>query len=231
MVCVHWGTKFHPEYVSKLREAVALNLDQPYRFMVLTEDPSKFPEFDCIPSPDPSVRWWWQKLFLFKPGLVPGKRILFLDLDSAIVAPLDPVANFALNPHSLLCMVPVATPGDPPASPAMLWEPHVGLSKLYEILKKRGWQSLHEEWRGGDQRFITDTLHPVQIQQFPRGWFYSVKEGAAGDFKTPISKAKVLVYHGKQHKPRDLPLGNPFRDFWECPRAYPEGPIRQGPIR
>lgn len=64
------------EYVEKLRAMVSRNLTQPHRFECLTE------------SDKPG---WWAKVDLFEPGRFDG-RVLYLDLDTVIVGPLDALA-------------------------------------------------------------------------------------------------------------------------------------------
>lgn len=85
-------------YVAVLRSMVARNLAQPYRFVCLTDDPSRHDlpkgEIHYLPSCDKLsqlLTGWWAKLYLFEPGRFEG-RVLYLDLDSVIVGPLDPLA-------------------------------------------------------------------------------------------------------------------------------------------
>ena len=39
------------------------------------------------------LRGWWNKLYLFKPGVLEG-RVLYIDLDTVIVGDLDPLAQY-----------------------------------------------------------------------------------------------------------------------------------------
>ena len=63
------------EYVDKLAAMVGRWLTVPY-------------EFHCI-RPNVGLTGWWNKVYLFKRGLFRGGRILYLDLDTVIVGPLD----------------------------------------------------------------------------------------------------------------------------------------------
>ena len=83
------------EYVEKLRRMVARHLSLPHVFTCLTDygpvgnehgDAPTF--FIALP---PGLRGWWNKIVLFRPGLFEG-RVLYLDLDSVITGPLDPLA-------------------------------------------------------------------------------------------------------------------------------------------
>src|SRR3990167_1185836 len=217
VVCVHWGNKYAGVYVHKLALAVRTNLSCPHRFVVLTEDPRRFPDLDTIESPRPLDRGWWQKILLFKPGLVPGTKALFLDLDSAILGPLDAVADFPVGRGDVVMVPPVPPVREkPPASPALLWRPGDGLADLWDLYASLGWEEANALWRGGVQRFITDTLGPRgRIRQFPVGWFPSYK-GCALTTQTLGPEARVLVFHGVP-KPLDLPTDDPFRQLWENP--------------
>jgi hypothetical protein len=64
------------EYVAKLSSMVARNLSQPHRFECITE------------SDKPG---WWAKADLFEPGRFYG-RVMYLDLDTVIVGPLEQLA-------------------------------------------------------------------------------------------------------------------------------------------
>lgn len=228
IAAVHWGTKYGPEYVYKLRDACALNAPA-HRFVVLTEDASRFPDIETIQSPDPTAWGWWQKLALFKPGLVPGELILFLDLDSAVVALLDEVFETPV-PVGGLVMVPSTVLGKAPSSPAMLWRPHKRLDALWDTYSKLGWRHCKSEWRGGDQRFITDIAKRVSIPilQFPLGMFHSYKEGLEGRYPRHSHAPVVMVYHGTP-KPLDLPEGSKYRTIWETPTSFRQ-PIPSLPL-
>lgn len=65
------------EYVAKLRAMVARHLSQPFRF-------------ECITQSDKPG--WWAKVDLFEPDRFTG-RVLYLDLDTVIVGPLDALAE------------------------------------------------------------------------------------------------------------------------------------------
>ena len=65
------------EYVRRMKSMVARNLAQPYEFVVLQDEGS--------------YGGWWSKIELFRPGRFKG-RVLYLDLDSVAVGPLDLLA-------------------------------------------------------------------------------------------------------------------------------------------
>lgn len=94
------------EYVKRLASMVARHLDRPYKFVCLTDGPDRVPsgvEPIHIKNPRP-LDGWWSKVQLFNPKHGLTGRVLYLDLDTLVVKPLDPIvdfpASFALVPHS-----------------------------------------------------------------------------------------------------------------------------------
>lgn len=80
-----WGQKYGPEYVDRLRRGVLRNCGERHRFIVaepwdghLTEIPGCFARLRAF---DPV----WQAAM----GILPGERIVNLDLDNVITGPLD----------------------------------------------------------------------------------------------------------------------------------------------
>ena len=90
IACVKWGTKYGAEYVRTLHAMVHRNMQENYRFICLTDDPGGL-DCDTIPLPG-DLEGWWNKVYLFKPGLFEG-RVLFLDLDVVITGALAPLFN------------------------------------------------------------------------------------------------------------------------------------------
>lgn len=82
VACVNVGNYLGrgAEYVQKLRAGVARHLAQPHNFV-------------CLGDADVGgLQGWWAKVALFEPGRFSG-RVLYLDLDSVIVGPLDQLAQ------------------------------------------------------------------------------------------------------------------------------------------
>lgn len=97
---------FTAEYVVKLFSMVKRHAGRQIRFVCLTDSPAELPKgIETIPARLlPGCRAWWVKLRLFDPAIGLRGRVLYLDLDVAVVAPLAPVmdypAGFALAPHA-----------------------------------------------------------------------------------------------------------------------------------
>lgn len=90
------------EYVVRLERMVRKHLARPYRFLCFTDGTKgEMPRpidtirvaksSDQIPEP---VRGIWTKLQVFNPAHNFRGRMLFLDLDVLVVAPLDPIVDF-----------------------------------------------------------------------------------------------------------------------------------------
>jgi hypothetical protein len=94
-----WGTLYGPDYVNVLYAASRRNLAGDFRFICLTDDASGLrPEVECHPIPDRGLgrdyygRGGWPKLLLHEKALAGLEgRGLFIDLDSVITGPLDPL--------------------------------------------------------------------------------------------------------------------------------------------
>jgi len=77
-------------------------IDRPFRFVCLTDQPWLFTDLETIPIQKlPGCFAYWNKLQLFDPKREWSGRLLYLDLDVLVVAPLAPIidypAEFALT--------------------------------------------------------------------------------------------------------------------------------------
>jgi len=111
VLCMKWGRKYGPEYVSRLRSMVGRNLARPHRFVCLTDDATGIdPEVEVLELPrtgdtdfDQRVSWTrehgWLKVLAFASPLhdLVGP-VLFIDLDVVIVDDIgcffDPPGEF-----------------------------------------------------------------------------------------------------------------------------------------
>lgn len=84
------------EYVERLFDGIERNIgDVPYRAFCLTNDPRTLPEGVIPLEAEPGVSGWWNKISLFKPGILPkGERVLFSDLDAIVTGDLTDIANY-----------------------------------------------------------------------------------------------------------------------------------------
>lgn len=188
-VWVKANVPYGTEYVTNLRSMVARHLPRAHQFVCLTDRSWMLPEdIRTIPIQlGRGLNGWWAKLELFAPNRFHG-RVLYLDLDSLIVAPLDPIvdfpAPFALVPHAGtfngkdgLAVVKRFNSSvmvfDADTMPPLLtrWTPDVA-------------KRLH-----GDQDFIGETLPGSAVM--PEAWFPRLSE--IRHLSSPPAEAKVVL--------------------------------------
>ncbi len=85
------GGIYVAEWVRKLRDGVARNLNIPHRFVCLSDVPVQCERIPLLHD------WpgWWSKIELFRPGVITGPT-LYLDLDTVVVGNIDALATI---PH------------------------------------------------------------------------------------------------------------------------------------
>jgi hypothetical protein len=95
------------EYVWRLYDMVLRWAGRDFRFVILTDQPDHvdFQEFHTVGIQKLPGLAYWSKLELFNPARDWTGRVLYLDLDTAIVGPLDPIIDV---PHRF------AITSDPP---------------------------------------------------------------------------------------------------------------------
>ena len=92
--CVKEGGKYDSDYVNTLYLMTKRNLTIPFDFICLTENPQNLlKQIKVINLAEKSIKGWWNKCLLFKPGLLNGNCIYF-DLDTIIVKNIN---EFIIN--------------------------------------------------------------------------------------------------------------------------------------
>lgn len=96
VVCTEWHDFLGrgAEYVAKLASMVARHLSVPHRFICVTDRWERHPGIECQdlgPVSQEESKGCWAKLRIFQPGRFDG-RCVYLDVDSVIVGPLEPLA-------------------------------------------------------------------------------------------------------------------------------------------
>lgn len=169
---------YTPEYVTRLYAMVKRHLSRPFRFVCLTDHPWLFTA-PVMPIEVTRLAGfaYWTKLELFNPTRDWSGRMLYLDLDTLIVADLDPIvdapADFAITADP---WTPRSKPRDKHGreiirrfnSSVMVWE---GGTQTH----------LYEDWRpsiakqlSGDQDWIG--LNDPEAYALPREWFPRLSE-------------------------------------------------------
>jgi hypothetical protein len=81
------------DYVSRLRAMCECWLDRTFRFVCLTDQPELVQDAEAVPVQKLAGFAPWTKLELFSPERQWHGRVLYLDLDSLIVAPLSAIVD------------------------------------------------------------------------------------------------------------------------------------------
>lgn len=188
------------EYVTRLYAMVRRWLDRPFRFCCLTDQPWLFtPPIETIPVTKLAGFAPWTKLELFNPVRAWSGRMLYLDLDTLIVAPLAPIVD---TPGSFVIT------DDPPKhhshrtkdsygrqivrrfnSSVMVWEggTHTGLYT--------DWRPGVAQRLSGDQDFLGEQLGDAVA--LPRAWFPRISEVVRPPW--PAEAKVILVKTPKNH--------------------------------
>lgn len=181
VACVCVGPAYSDDYVLILRDMVQRYLNIPHRFVCLSD--REIPSVECMPV---EHRGWWTKIELFRPGRFEG-RVLYLDLDVAVVGPLDDL---------------VARPGiirdwHLPTfnSSVMCWDAGT-LDHVYSLWVPDVALRLH-----GDQDWITEMA--ADWSTFPAAWCVSYRSHARDRVPTD---ARVVCFHGRP-KPHEIVSG------------------------
>lgn len=190
------------EYVTRLRAMVARWIDRPFRFVCLTDQPALMPAgVEAIPVKKLAGFAPWTKLELFNPVRQWSGRMLYLDLDSLIVAPLQPIIDYV-------------TPFAPFALTA---DPHVPGMRTRDAFKRaivRRFNSSVMVWEGGQQTALYTDWTPAVTQRLsgdqdwtgermpdaaamPRKWFPRLSEVVRPPFDPDVKivLAKVPKNH------------------------------------
>ncbi|MCU0620382.1 MAG: hypothetical protein MUC69_02630 [Gemmatimonadales bacterium] len=245
VVCVKWGTAYAPDYVNALYRAVRANMQQPHRFVCITDDATGLaPGIVAMPFPAFSVpREEWKKttnlakIAATAPGLLDDDEIVLqIDLDTMILGGLDDFIELYRR------------------APAMYtlreWNPALVRALLPQALwPDRGTQGSVYLFRAGEQRHmfalfnarILATLARYQTDRFaypalawnprylPYDWCLSFKNHClwywplslvAGEPRMP--RTKVLCFHGRP-RPTDLMQAPGVR--WGTARKYGTQPV------
>ncbi len=187
---------YTPDYVTRLRAMVGRYLDRPFRCVCLTDQPELFPDVDTIAVKKLAGFAPWTKLELFNPARKWTGRMLYLDLDVLIVAPLAPivdrVASFVITDD------PEGRRGKDSYgrtivrrfnSSVMAWDGGTH-TELYT-----DWTPAVAQRLSGDQDHLGEQL--TDAVALPRSWFPRISEAV----RPPWSEAAkvILVKTPKNH--------------------------------
>lgn len=187
------------EYVARLRAMVARWIDRPFRFVCLTDQPEAMPAgVEPLPIRKLPGAAFWTKLEVFNPARAWSGRVLFLDLDTLIVAPLAPIVDF---------QAPFAITDDPP-------RPGLRTADRFRRQIVRRFNSSVMVWDGGTQTELYTRWTPAVVERLsgdqcwigeqsqtavgmPRAWFPRLSEVTAPPFAADVKV--ILSKYPKNH--------------------------------
>jgi len=189
-VLVRGEVAYTPEYVSRLRAMATRWLDRPFRFCCLTDQPDAMPvDVEPIAIQKLAGFGYWSKLELFNPARRWTGRVLYLDLDTLVVASLAPIV-------------------DDPAAFALTADP-IGRGRARDAFGRliiRRFNSSVMVWDGGTQTYLYEGWTPADAARLsgdqdwiaeqapdaaalPRLWFPRLSEVTG----PPFGEAKVIL--------------------------------------
>ena len=191
------GGIYTPAYVDALRVGLSIWAPKTSRFVVLTDVPEVGPY--AIPLERPELLGWWAKLELFRPGVFDGP-VVYLDLDSLPVGPLDDLAELAA--HGVRsCLADFYQPTRMIGSGVLTFTPDAETRAFYE-------QAIDSARpRGGRADYVMRILfgESVRLQEALPGQMVSLKPLRGPDPKKVGAPpgARIVCGHGRPrlHEP------------------------------
>lgn len=190
IVCVQQGNYLGrgAEYVNVLHDQVRRNLAAGTvgEFVCFTDDAAGLdPAIVARPLPE-GLRGWWAKLWLFSPGLFPdGDRILFFDLDTLIIGPIDDLVAYE---GDFAILRDFWRPGGRQSS-VMAWRSGFG-HRLWLEYEAAGRPA---DDPGGDQAWIEARERGDTLQDVFRG----IVSYKAHCHPYPPKGTRIVVFHGE----------------------------------
>jgi hypothetical protein len=200
------------DYITRLRAMVERWIERPFRFVCLTDQPALMPEgVEPVPiTKFPDCFAYWNKLQLFNPAQNWTGRVLYLDLDVLIVAPLAPIVDYP---------APFALTADPPL-PGMRVRDAFGRQIVRRFNSSvMAWDGqtrthLFTEWKpevarrlSGDQCWIGQQY--PKAAAMPRSWFPRLSEVVGPPFDPDVKV--ILTKQPKNHvAAKEMPWFEPL---------------------
>ena len=221
VVCVNWGTKYSVDYTHRLYNMVKRNTVHPFNFYILTDQVDRYAKYkNYIPIElNTDEVGWWNKLQMYKPGVLPDGEYLYFDLDVVIVDNIDcffdhpsfGITRDFIRPDNGLL------PGKEYNSSVLRFNSRQseGIYKHY-INNRKMWHGYQKQVHFfGDQNVTSHYVnyYPDFLNIFPDEWLWSYKKGMvrgkhAGDRSQMFGRSipeggKVCIFHGEPN-PEDI---------------------------
>lgn len=189
IACVNVGPERRTEWVNILFDSVFRNLPEEFsaKFVCFTDDPAGLADGITVAHAPDGAAGWYAKLAMFAPdAFMPGTRVIYFDLDTAITGSLADLAAY----RGRFAILRDFYRPEGYGSGVMLWEAGAvpDLWNMWELAGRP-----HVE--GGDQAFIErHVLHADWLQDLFPGQIVSYK----ADCKLGVPNgASVVCFHGR----------------------------------
>ncbi|MAE55635.1 MAG: hypothetical protein CMK23_06530 [Porticoccaceae bacterium] len=214
VVCVNWGTKYSEDYTHRLFNMVKRNTDRVFNFYVLTDQVDRYNKYSHYITIELNTDevGWWNKLQMYRKGVLPDGEFLYFDLDVVIVDNIDcffdhpsfGITRDFIRPDNGLL------PGKEFNSSVLRFNSRQseGIYQHY-INNRKMWHNYQKQIHFfGDQNVTSHYVnyYPDFLNVFPDEWLWSYKKGVArgkhaGDrsqmFGRWIPKGgRVCIFHG-----------------------------------
>lgn len=207
------GGRYTRDWVIRLANQVDTHLDLDHRFVVFTDEPPETfgPRFVVIPLTE-GLPGWWSKMEIFRPGLFKERaRVLYLDLDTLALGPLDDIAGYDGQFAALddFMRPPMLGTG------VVAFRPGPLTATLWQSFKAAVADGLPLRTRGGlpgDQEFVTEKIGGAadRLQALYPGQIVSYK--VHGCEEAPITGSRLCCFHGD---PKQDNAGGWAQAMWE----------------
>lgn len=215
-----WGTKFGAADVNRLHHMVRANVSGELRMLCFTDRPEGIdPAVRCRPLPPVPVvgerlERGWRKLGLFGPPLAEEfeGEVLYLDLDIAVTASLDPFFDLPGEFFIIKDYKPFRYRHRFSGNSSVFRHRAGTFTELIAEIAARG-ERIRTEFRD-EQEVLSDFVRRRGLLSYwPKGWCVSFKHDCVrplpfGLWRPPRlpEGARVIVFHGRP-KPEEAVAG------------------------
>lgn len=207
VICLKWGTKFGPEYVNRLYQAIKRNTNVSFLFHCFTDDATNIlPEVIIHDLPfKKDLVGWWNKVYLFSDDMpiARGEKIFFVDLDTLITGSIDSLLNHDPSVITVLKdfytgLAKTVVGHDNIGSGLMSWY-HGSYPHIWNEFIRNPTAAIKSVEPHGDQRWIQKLIKS-------RIYWQDAFPGRVVSFKVHCSQglppgAAVVCYHGTPNIP------------------------------
>jgi len=200
-VCVKARPLYDARHVNRILQMLRLHSHENVTLTCLTDDPYGIhPDVEIVPLKYPNLTGWWHKMQIFEWSQTQTEPMCYIDLDTAIVANIDPLASYD-GDFALLYDLYYGKPNY--QSSIMLIKAGFGKSladaffaDMNGNMDSHGIKGAPGPGKWGDQYFIERHYPNADFLQelFP-GMFVSFKADVAARGVVPHG-ASVICYHG-----------------------------------